>query len=847
MQMTFQLCWIAAILSMTAGGLSSRSDGQRAPMLPQIKLPHSYYFREMFVPQVTTGPGSVAWSPDGREVVIAMRGSLWRHRLDSSSTDQIVWGAGYAHQPDWSPDGRFIAYAWYAHDAVALKLLDVATGQSSDLVANGAVNLEPRWSPDGRRIAFTSTAFEGRFHIFTIDVTDGRPGSIKRVTTDHASGLPRYYYGPFDHFLSPTWSPDSRELIMVSNAGHIWGTGGFWRMNARADAVPREIHYEETTWKGKPDWSPDGRRVVYSSYVGRPWNQLWLMTANGGDVFPLTYGEFDATAPRWSHDGKRIAYISNEGGNTSLWIVDVPGGRRQRVDLGECRYHEPVGRLTIAVTDASGATLPARVSVMSADGRGFAPDDAWRHADDSTDRERTPLDYAYFHAAGRVDLTVPAGKVSVEVMHGLQFAAERRDVDVDAGDHRTLTVRLKRLIDLGAEGWQSGDLHVHMNYGGAYRNTPEHLALQGRAEDLDVIENLIVNKEQRIPDVAYVGARPSRPLAAGPLIAQGQEFHTSVWGHLGLLGLTDHLLVPDYAGYVNTAAASLYPNNPAVIEMAHAQDAIAGYVHPFDELPDPSNTAVALTSDLPVAAALGTIDYMEVVGFSDHRSSAAIWYRLLNCGFRIPAGAGTDAMANYASLRGPVGLNRVFVHTGSDRRHAAWLQGIKEGHTFATNGPLLRFSVNGAGPGREIRLARGEHALTLKATLASIVPVDRLEVVSNGTAIASFPLAGDRTSFTGEKTISIDHSGWYTLRATADRDVHPVLDLYPFATTSPIYVIVDDKPIRSAADAQFFLGWIDRLDAFVRGQTGWNTDAERDAVLDSLTRARGVYRERATP
>src|SRR5207248_7520509 len=46
-------------------------------------------------------------------------------------------------------------------------------------------------------------------------------------------------------------------------------------------------------------------------------------------------------------------------------------------------------------------------------------------------------------------------------------------------------------------------LHVHMNYGGAYHNTPGHLAAQARAEDLHVVENLIVNKEQRIPDISY--------------------------------------------------------------------------------------------------------------------------------------------------------------------------------------------------------------------------------------------------------------------------------------------------------------------------------------------------------
>jgi Tol biopolymer transport system component len=90
------------------------------------------------------------------------------------------------------------------------------------------------------------------------------------------------------------------------------------------------LYDEETTWKARPAWSPDGRRVVYSSYLGRQWNQLWLMTADGGDPLQLTYGDFDATNPRWAPDGRRIAYISNEGGNTSLWMVDVPGGARTR-------------------------------------------------------------------------------------------------------------------------------------------------------------------------------------------------------------------------------------------------------------------------------------------------------------------------------------------------------------------------------------------------------------------------------------------------------------------------------------------------------------------------------------
>src|SRR2546426_8750859 len=134
-------------------------------------------------------------------------------------------------------------------------------------------------------------------------------------------------------------------------------------------------------------------------------------------------------------------------------------------------------------------------------------------------------------------------------------------ISVPAG--RTLTKRLVRgrLATLPARGWWSGDLHVHMNYGGAYRNPPAHLAFQGRAEDLYVVENLIVNKEQRIPDFAYFRTDADPASTPGFRVVHDQEYHPSYWGHTGLLGLSDHYLLPEYVGYPNTAAASLYPMN----------------------------------------------------------------------------------------------------------------------------------------------------------------------------------------------------------------------------------------------------------------------------------------------
>jgi WD40 repeat protein len=522
---------LALVATLPLMGATTVPSGPgREPVLKQIKVPHRYYYREMYLPQVTSGPSSASWSPDGREVAIAMQGTLWRLDLAKGAAIELTSGPGYDHQPDWSPDGRFIAYACYRDDAVELWLLEVATGKTWPLTANGAVNVEPRWAPDGSGLAFVSTQAEGRWHVFTLSIDDGRPGTLTRLTEDHDSGLKRYYYSRFDHFLSPTWSPDSRELILVSNRGQIWGSGGFWRVKAEPGAPLRPIHLEETSWKARPDWARDGRRMVYSSYLGQQRNQLWLMTAVGGDVFPLTYGDHDATYPRWSPDGTRIAYISNVTGNTSLWTIAVPGGRPEPVVIRERRRLGTAGTLRIRTTS------PCRISVTAHDGRGFAPDDALRAADDHFDRAERKFEYSYFHSQGDATLSVPAGVFTVEVTRGLEYRPVRKTVEVAPGASVAVDVPLERIADLPARGFWSGDMHVHMNYGGHYRLEAKDLALQMKAEDLHVVENLIVNKEQRIPDMALFTGALDPASTTDTMIYHSQEYHTSFWGHTGLLG-----------------------------------------------------------------------------------------------------------------------------------------------------------------------------------------------------------------------------------------------------------------------------------------------------------------------
>jgi TolB protein len=822
----------------------------RLPVLRQIDLPHPYYFREMYLPQLTSGPSSVTWSPDSQEVIYSMAGSLWRQRLGTDTAQQLTADAGYNYQPDWSPDGHSVVYCSYDGEAVELRLLDLASGESHALSSDGAVNLEPRFSPDGKRLLFVSTSFNQRFHIFTGDLQGGRLVNVARLTGENRSPLPRYYYSPYDHEINPLWSRDGREIIYVSNRNHIYGTGGIWRTPASAGGEAREIHYEETNWKARPDISPDGSRLVFSSYTGRSWNNLWVMPAGGGDPLPIAFGEWDQTSPRWSPDGRQIAFIGNRSGNTELCLMPMPGGSVSCQGVPQRRYLHPMARLHLVLASSSGGSDAARISITDATGKFYAPAAAWIHADDGLDRSQRRFEAHYFHARGETTIDVPAGPVHVEIMQGFERQLEAHDLTTSAGQVTELAVNLSEgtwsVPDAGH--WLSADVHVHMNYGGAYRNQPAHLVLQAQAEHLGLVNALIVNKEQRFPDIAYNGAHIDPASASDALIVHGQEFHTSYWGHLGLLDI-DGAIMPGYAGYPNSAASSLYPMNADIADIAHARGALVGYVHPFDEEPQPLlKPAEALHNELPVDVALGKVDYMEIAGFSDHRATAAVWYRLLNLGFHLPAAGGTDAMANFASLRGPVGMNRVYARVPEDHgqrddrlKLTQWLAALKQGRSFATNAPLLGFSLGAAQIGDTLKFAAASSSVRYSVRLQSIVPVDHLELVCNGRVMKSFvdrkPLA--QGEYRG--SITLDSSGWCLLRASSDAAHHPVLDNYVYATTSPIYVSIAGQRAKSPQDAQYFAAWIDRVIESTDAYPDWNNAAEKQSVLTRLQQARAVY------
>ena len=121
--------------------------------------------------------------------------------------------------------------------------------------------------------------------------------------------------------------------------------------------------------------------------------------------------------------------------------------------------------------------------------------------------------------------------------------------------------------------------------------------------------------------------------------------------------------------------------------------------------------------------------------------------------------------------------------------------------------------------------------------------MDHLELVQNGRVVKTFELTGDRTRFDWSGDVEIDAGGWLVLRAFNDQPNPWVLDLYPYATTSPIYIVAASPP--APEDAAYFVAWTDRVLEATEARGGWNERAAETATLGYLNAAREQFRRLA--
>jgi hypothetical protein len=254
------------------------------------------------------------------------------------------------------------------------------------------------------------------------------------------------------------------------------------------------------------------------------------------------------------------------------------------------------------------------------------------------------------------------------------------------------------------------------------------------------------------------------------------------------------------------------PTNADIADHTHDQDGHVNYTHPAHNLQDPYATAYS-AKEMPIDIALGKVDSIDVMG-TGHVANLPLWYRLLNCGLRVPASAGTDCFLNRIPSRLP-GSDRVYVHCPERFNYQTWIANLRAGRTFVTDGPMLRFTANDKQAGESVNMDE-PGTVRVHGEAAWRFPLERLEVIVNGEvreAVDAPPGGSERLHF--DRDVAIERGGWIALRVKGK----PGPDLQApesFAHTSPVYVEVAGKPVGSPEDAEYFIRWIERLRDDVR-------------------------------
>ena len=318
--------------------------------------------------------GNVQLSPDGSRVAYTVTrndgprkpiGQLWIMTIADGKTVCLSAADEPSGNPEWSPDGKWIAYTGKVGDKSGLSLARADGSGKRFLTAMESTNAPlpttgrtVTWSPDGKQIAYVSaqpgpeaadatgdpivitrylykpTAGQGdtrfndnkRLHIFVLDVATGASRQLTNGTH-------------YEHSIE--WSPDGKEIAFISNREP--NEDQFFNYDLLAlNPVNGEMRRLTATESAeyRPHWSPDGKTIVYEATkrgltdleTTMEDTHVWLIDADGknrrelGASIDNRQGE-----PSWSSDGRWVYFTVQERGNTRLVRIPAEGGKPSAV------------------------------------------------------------------------------------------------------------------------------------------------------------------------------------------------------------------------------------------------------------------------------------------------------------------------------------------------------------------------------------------------------------------------------------------------------------------------------------------------------------------------------------
>lgn len=514
---------------------------------------------------------------------------------------------------------------------------------------------------------------------------------------------------------------------------------------------------------------------------------------------------------------------------------------------------EPRVAIRGEVVDAStGKPIPARVYVSDSKGAWFFAESAAsegtavRYEKQNWVNEKSVEMHVTLSAHPFV-VRVPPGEYTVVVERGKEYRTLRREVEVKGAPVR-VRLELERWVDLAARGWYSGDTHVHRSV--------EELPNVMLAEDLNVSFPLVHwvtrafapptagDKSSQVPEEALIPIDPTHVIATRnteyEIFTVGEKRHT-----LGAVFALHHgkpfeTGVPPVAGVAREAHG-----RGALLDLDKHDWPWSLAIVPIMEVDlfEVSNNHIWRTEfafrnwTTPAAPYMGLPDG----GKSGEERDWILyglrtWYALLDCGYRLQPTAGTASGVHPA----PLGFSRVYVKVDGEFSFEKWFEGLGEGRSFVTTGPMLLATMNGHDPGEVFRPSgTGPEVYKVAGVAIGASPLEKIEIVVNGEVVRALE-PENRKSSSGalrssfEEPLKLEGSSWVAVRCFEDLPGGRVR----FAHTGPFHVEIPDVPLRPRREEVEFL--VRR----VRDEIERSRGVLPSAAIEEYQRALSAYEEK---
>ncbi|MFX0556509.1 CehA/McbA family metallohydrolase [Maribacter sp. CXY002] len=715
---------------------------------------HHVYLEGYELPVLNSGPTDPAPSPLNNQVVFSAKGWLWIMEPETAEAKRITFSPDMDSRPNWSPDGNKIVFVRDNGSNTHLVLLDLNTTKETILIDSSALDLDPIFSADGNAIYYSS-AKNGSFDLWKINLI-----SLESTILTQESSLERL----------PVPTRDGDHVIYLHKKGFSYDSIELLDLeNGTSFPLLEENFVSQAAFT----LSKDDKTLAYTWPNGDDY-ELWLLnTSIPKSKMLLTKSNGLPLSPKFNHDGNWVYFSENNKNETSeIKRIAVSGGSPEVLSVKKWDWGTATGKVKIT-SYVDEAMEAVRMNITDRNGHPIIPESGIIHSEGQNG-------IVFFYSPGEIEVEAPIGHLTITAVHGFSTIKQSKEIELQEGASK-VEINLNRIWDANKEGWYSADNHFHLNYGGTNQLDPEDIRLDLKAEDIDFAFPLVANLGNRLLEQDLFGWQ-NEDL---PIISFGQEVRSHFLGHLNLIG-TKNLYWPWVWGPGYDIHGADDRLNAETLRFAREQGGLGGYVHPVSiKEPFKEGGGRYVPISLVADAVMEEIDMLEVgCLWTDEIGTASLWHEILNLGIPIALSAGSDVMNNiYRTMA--IGSTRLYVKPEGELTVENYLDALKKGRSFMSNGPQIIFTVDDHNVGDVATIKKNK--ARWKLIVHSPVSYDKVEIFINGEVVA-IKKSKNGTSETYSGSIEIPKGGWVTARVSGSKSVWPMMDSYIFAESSPIWL-----------------------------------------------------------